>query len=228
MCGVVGIYAYHFASPGVDRDELRGMRDRMSHRGPDGLGEWFSSDNRAALGHRRLAIIDLTQNGSQPMGGDQAAPVISFNGEIYNYKELRLQLEEKGHRFFTQSDTEVLLYLYKEYGEEMVHHLRGMFAFALWDDAKKLMLLARDPYGIKPLYYADDGWVIRAASQAKALLVSKAVSRLKDSAGVASFFLMGHIAEPFSFYREIRQVPAGTTLLIDAQGPNPPKRFFSV
>lgn len=200
----------------------------MSARGPDGSGEWFSSDHRVGLGHRRLAIIDLTESGSQPMVGIKGTPVISFNGEIYNYKELRYQLEKKGYRFLSNSDTEVLLHLYSAYGENLVQHLRGMFAFALWDDEKKIMLLARDPYGIKPLYYADDGWSIRIASQVKALLTSGHISRLRDSAGVASFFLMGHVLEPFTFYREIHQVPSGTTLMIDRQGPNRPKKFFSV
>lgn len=228
MCGVAGIYAYHYASPSVDEDELRGIRDSMATRGPDGSGEWFSSDHHVGLGHKRLAIIDLTESGSQPMVGIKGSPVISFNGEIYNYKELRCQLEEKGYRFVSNSDTEVLLHLYAAYGENLVQHLRGMFAFALWDDEKKIMLLARDPYGIKPLYYADDGWSIRIASQIKALLTSDHISRLRDSAGVTSFFLMGHVLEPFTFYREIRQVPAGTTLMIDGQGPNHPKSFFSV
>src|SRR5215211_5103595 len=180
MCGIVGIHAYHYAANSVDRAELLRIRDHMVARGPDGNGEWFSENGRVGLGHRRLSIIDLTERGAQPMASADGKLVVTFNGEIYNYKQLRASLEAQGHVFRTQTDTEVLLQLYAERGEDMVHDLRGMFAFGLWDAEKNGLLLARDPYGIKPLYYADDGWTVRFASQVKALLAGGKVSRNQE------------------------------------------------
>ncbi len=228
MCGIAAIFAYHYASPEVSREELRIVRDSMEKRGPDGCGEWFSPDGRLAMGHRRLAIIDLSEKGNQPMQNRDGSLVVSFNGEIYNYKELRAGLEKKGRVFFSNSDTEILLHLYEEKGESLVHDLRGMFAFVLWDNKKKIMLLVRDPYGIKPLYYADDGWTVRAASQVKALLSSKRVSKIKEPAGIAGFFLTGSVPEPFTLYQEIRTVPAGSFVQVDSLGPSEPKQYFSI
>src|SRR4051794_14621816 len=180
MCGIAGVYAYHYAANPVDRPELRKIRDHMAARGPDGLGEWFSPDQRVGLGHRRLSIIDLSERGAQPMASADGRLVVTFNGEIYNYRALRASLESKGRTFCSDSDTEVLLHLYAEKGEAMVRDLRGMFAFALWDADKGGILLGRDPYGIKPLYFADDGWTLRFASQVKALLAGGKVSRAAE------------------------------------------------
>ena len=142
MCGIAGIYAYHYAANAVDRAELRRIRDHMAARGPDGVGEWYSPDQRVGFGHRRLSIIDLSERGAQPMASADGKLVVTFNGEIYNYRQLRALLEAKGRIFSTQTDTEVLLQLYAEKGEAMVHDLRGMFAFALWDAEKNALLLA--------------------------------------------------------------------------------------
>src|SRR2546430_8509418 len=147
MCGINAIFAYkHNAAP-VDEKELIAPREWMRSRGPDAASLWISPDARVGLGHRRLAIIDLSPGGAQPMC--RAQDVIVFNGEIYNYRELRADLETRGVRLTSQSDTEVLLQLYAAQGAEMLNNLRGMFAFALWDGAKRRMLLVRDPYGIK-------------------------------------------------------------------------------
>src|SRR5215469_2077469 len=154
MCGIAGIYAYHYAANPIDRGELRRIRDHMVARGPDGAGTWCSDDGRVGLGSRRLAIIDLSDGGSQPMVSADGKLVVTFNGEIYNYRALRTLLESRGYQFRTQTDTEVLLHLYSAKGPDMVHDLRGMFAFGLWDGEQRRLLLARDPYGIKPLYYA--------------------------------------------------------------------------
>src|SRR5690348_6073210 len=170
MCGIAGIFAYLDVAPRADHRELARMNERMAARGPDGSGDWVSSDGRVAFTHRRLAIIDLSPRGAQPMLSADNAIAITFNGEIYNYRELRAELEHKGHVFRTETDTEVLLQLYVDRGPAMVEALRGMFAFALWDARSRSLLLARDSLGIKPLYYADDGWTLRFASQAKALL----------------------------------------------------------
>src|SRR6476620_7449596 len=141
MCGIAGIYAYHYAANSVDRAELQRIRDHMAVRGPDGLGEWYSADRRVGFGHRRLSVIDLSERGAQPMQSADGRLVVIFNGEIYNYRALRSGLETHGHCFRTQSDTEVLLHLYAAKGAAMVHDLRGMFAFALWDADKRGLLL---------------------------------------------------------------------------------------
>ncbi len=228
MCGIAGIFAYHYAAPLVDRADLRAMRDHMVARGPDGAGEWFSDDGRVAFGHRRLAIIDLSDGGAQPMSSADGQLIISFNGEIYNHRQLRRELQAKGRDFRTESDTEVLLHLYAEKGVDMLADLRGMFAFALWDARKQALLLARDPYGIKPLYVADDGWTLRLASQVKALLANPKVSRTPEPAGQVGFYLMGSVPEPYTLYQEIRSVPSGSYQWVDAIGPRAPVQYFSL
>ncbi len=228
MCGIAGIYAYHYAANAVDLAELRRIRDHMAARGPDGLGEWHSQDERVAFGHRRLAIIDPSERGAQPMASADGKFVVTFNGEIYNYRQLRAALEAKGRVFRTGTDTEVLLHLYAEKGERMVEDLRGMFAFGLWDAEKKALLLARDPYGIKPLYYADDGWTFRFASQVKALLAGGKISRDHEPAGWVGFCLFGSVPEPFTTYQDIRVLPAGSTLWLDRIGRRETKQYFSI
>ncbi len=228
MCGIVSLFAYNESAPPVDRDELPRIRDRMITRGPDGAGEWYSEDKRVAMGHRRLAIIDLSENGAQPMQSRDNGLVIVFNGEIYNYRELRAGLVKKGYQFRSTSDTEVLLNLYKDKGRDMVHELRGMYAFAIWDARKKGMFLARDPFGIKPLYYADNGKTFRAASQVKALLAGGQVDTAPEPAGHVGFFLWGHVPDPYTLYRGIRALPAGTNLWVDESGVGKPKTFCSI
>jgi asparagine synthase (glutamine-hydrolysing) len=178
------------------------------------------------LGHRRLAIIDLSPAGTQPM---HFGPLtIIFNGEIYNYRELRCELEKRGRTFASHSDTEVLLQLFEEKQERMLGDLRGMFALMIWDEARRRLFLARDPYGIKPLYYADDGTTLRAASQVRALVESGRVDRRFDPAGAAGFFLRGTVPEPFTMYRAVRALPAGSYCYVDANGPGAPQQYFSI
>ena len=152
MCGIAGIFAYGPSAKPIDREELLRIREAMITRGPDGAGLWISSGQRIGLAHRRLAIIDLSEAGAQPMATADGRLRITFNGEIYNYQMLRRELEAKGYVFHSNSDTEVLLHLYADRGQDMVHALRGMYAFAIWDEHKKGLYLARDPFGIKPLY----------------------------------------------------------------------------
>ncbi len=228
MCGVTGFFAYHQTAPELDPQEVSNVRDAMICRGPDGSGTWISSDRRVALAHRRLAIIDLSEKGSQPMKSEDGTVVISFNGEIYNYRELRSDLERVGRRFRTGTDTEVLLHLYAEKGEAMFGELRGMFALALWDSRRKVLLLVRDPYGIKPLYYGDDGRTVRSASQVKALLKSPHVSRAQDPAATAGFFLTGSVPEPRTLFQQVRSVPAGCCIQVDSHGPSQPRAYFSL
>jgi asparagine synthase (glutamine-hydrolysing) len=226
MCGINGIFAYGAGAPPVDPEELMTSRECMRSRGPDAADQWISGDGRVGLGHRRLAIIDLSPGGAQPMHRGSLA--IIFNGEIYNYRELRAGLEARGRTFTSQSDTEVMLRLYEEKGADMLRELRGMFAIALWDGAKKRLMLARDPYGIKPLYYADDGGTVRIASQVKALIAGGRVSKQFDPAAAAGFFLRGTVPEPFTMYRAIRALPAGSYCFIDADGMSEPVQYFSI
>ena len=218
MCGINGAFAYSDSAPPVDRAELTRIRDAMAQRGPDGTGLWISDDGRVGLGHRRLAIIDLSDSGVQPMFSADGKLAIVFNGEIYNYRALRAGLEAKGRAFRSQSDTEVLLHLYAERGADMVHALRGMYAFAIWDARKQGLFLARGPFGIKPLYVADDGSTLRFASQVKALLAGGAVARKEDPAGYVGFLMWGFVPEPYTLYSGIRSIAAGSHLWIERDG----------
>lgn len=227
MCGIAGAFAYADSTKPVDMPELIRVREAMAHRGPDGTGIWSSADRRVGLAHRRLAIIDTGETGAQPMSTPDGRLTITFNGEIYNYRALRRELESRGYQFRSQSDTEVLLHLYADRGADMVHSLRGMYAFAIWDDHKQGMFLARGPFGIKPLYVSDDGSTLRFASQVKALMAGGAVGHKEDPAGYVGFLLWGFVPEPFSLYRSIRAIPAGTHLWIERGGRRQESMYFS-
>jgi asparagine synthase (glutamine-hydrolysing) len=218
MCGIAACFAYRSTAPAVDRDELERITTRMIPRGPDAGGVWISDDARVGLGSRRLAIIDLSDEGIQPMWDVERELAIVFNGEIYNHRELRTSLERGGARFHSHTDTEVLLQLYRRDGERMLGLLRGMYAFAIWDSRIRRMFVARDPYGIKPLYFADDGSTFRIASEVKALLAGGRVANAIDPAGAAGFFLLGSVPEPFTIRRDIKAVEAGTSFFIHEQG----------
>ena len=228
MCGLAGIFAYKRGAQPICEGELLRMREAMRTRGPDGSGFWISGDRLVGLAHRRLAIIETTAAGAQPMSTSDGGLRIVYNGEIYNYRELRRALQANGYRFTTQSDTEVLLHLYREYGHGMVRHLRGMYAFAVWDAGKRGLFLARDPFGIKPMYYADNGDTLRVASQVKALLAGGSVDNSPEPAGHVGFFLWGYVPDPYTFYKGIRALPAGTSLWIDAGGQGVPQPFFNL
>lgn len=228
MCGLAGIFAFADAAAPVDRQALLTMRDHMSARGPDAAGDWIDEAGRIGLAHRRLSIIDLSERAHQPMLSPDGQTVISYNGEIYNFRELAETLIATGHVFRTRSDTEVLLAAYAEYGPDMVHHLRGMFAFAIWDSAQQRLFLARDPYGIKPLYYATDGRTIAFASQAKALIAAGLAPRDEDPAGWVGFYLFGAVPEPFTTWRGITVLEAGSTLIVERRGKTKTQKYFRV
>ncbi len=234
MCGFVAVFAYASDAPPVDAKILDAINQALARRGPDGEGMWLADDRRAGLAHKRLAIIDLSDDAAQPMTleGPQGSLHISYNGEIYNFRELRRELQEQGAELRTNSDTEVLLHLYQRYGRDMVRRLRGMFAFALWDENRRGMLLARDGFGIKPLYYLNDGKSISAASQVKALLAGLRASGKPrpefDPAGHVGFFLFGNVPEPHTLYENVRALPAGSTLWIDDEGPAKVETYFDV
>jgi asparagine synthase (glutamine-hydrolysing) len=228
MCGITAIFAYGADADPVNAGELATITQRMFARGPDAGGTWISPDRRVGLGSRRLAIIDLTPEGEQPMFDVDRELIIVFNGEIYNHRELRATLARRGARFHSSSDTEVLLQMYRAHGERMVELLRGMFTLAIWDTRARRMFVARDPYGIKPLYIADDGGTVRIASQVKALLAGGEIPRTRDVAGIAGFHLMGSVPEPFTTFESIRAVEAGTSFFIDEHGRSEPHRFYSI
>ncbi|HVF61884.1 MAG TPA: asparagine synthase (glutamine-hydrolyzing) [Thermoanaerobaculia bacterium] len=214
MCGINGLLRLSPAAPPLDREELLRTRERMAARGPDGAGDWVSPEGRTALASRRLAILDLSAAGDQPMASADGRLRAVLNGEIYNFRELRAALEREGRRFRSHSDTEVLLALYAREGAAMLRRLRGMFGLALWDEAEQTLLLARDPLGVKPLYYAVEGGVLRFASQVKALEAGGAVSRAVEPAGLAGFLLWGSVPEPWTIRRGVRALPAGHRLLV--------------
>jgi asparagine synthase (glutamine-hydrolysing) len=212
MCGIAGIALMPGVSKASALDAVRRMTARMHPRGPDANGEWAGEG--VVLGHRRLAIIDLDARSTQPMASADGRYLIVFNGEIYNFRELRRELEADGVAFRTTSDTEVLLALFAREGERMLPRLRGMFAFAIWDTQTRELFLARDPYGIKPLYYARTNHGLIFASQVKALLASRRVSTEREPAGWAGFFLWGSVPEPWTLFRDIFALPAGHWLRV--------------
>ena len=183
MCGIAGAIRISGEAGALENGIVERMCDAMRARGPDAVGYWQNRNANVSLGHRRLSIIDLDERANQPMHSQDNRYVIIFYGEIYNFRDLRAELEKAGEIFRTQSDTEVLLKLFIREGEAMLPKLRGMFAFAIWDQQTRSLFLARDPYGIKPLYLAScaDGWCF--ASQAKALLASGLVSHEPDAIG---------------------------------------------
>ncbi len=210
MCGFAGALIFRNDDKGTREQILRSMCLTMRMRGPDAEAYWNDPLGGLSLGHCRLSIIDTYSRANQPMVSDDGLHVIVFNGEIYNFCELRRSLESRGEVFCTQSDTEVLLKLYILEGENMLSKLRGMFAFAVWDRQKRSIFMARDPYGIKPLYIArfKNGWLF--ASQVKALLASNLVETYPDLVGQAGFWLFGNVPEPRTWFRDIRAIPAGS------------------
>jgi asparagine synthase (glutamine-hydrolysing) len=226
LCGINGILRLAPSAPPIDRAEVLRTREQQARRGPDGAGLWESADGRIALAHNRLAIIDLSPAGAQPMRSADGRHVITFNGEIYNYRALRAELEATGARFQTESDTEVLLALYARHGVAMFPRLRGMYALALWDEAAKTLLLARDPFGIKPLYYSTEGEQLRFASQVKALMAGGALSKELDLGAVAGFLIWGSVPEPMTIRQAVRAVPAGHYLLVEDGAVRAPVRHY--
>jgi asparagine synthase (glutamine-hydrolysing) len=203
MCGITGL-VYSDAAHPVDRALFRRMTATLSHRGPDADGYLF--DDGAVLGHRRLSIIDLS-TGDQPIFNEDRTRAVVFNGEIYNFQELRADLESRGHRFATASDTEAIVHAWEEYGEDCVARLRGMFAIALWDLRRRRLLLARDRVGKKPLYYAHDGERLVFASELKALLMDPAVKREINLPAIDDYLAFGAVPAPRTIYRGVAQLP---------------------
>ena len=220
MCGIAGLLQVD-GRP-VDERLLSAMTEVLAHRGPDGQG--ILVNGPAGFGHRRLAIIDLV-TGDQPMSSADGSLSLIFNGEIYNYRELRRELEARGLTFRTASDTEVLLRSYEAYGVECLRHLRGMFAFALWDGARRRLLLARDRVGIKPMVYAWDGRRLLFGSEIKALLQDPSVPRDLDWDALRDYLVFHYVPSPRTIFQSVRKVPPGSYLLLD-EGREPVVRRY--
>jgi len=216
MCGIAGAFAI---DPGarVDPAIVEHMTQRLAHRGPDGAGLWHDDSFRVCLGHRRLSIIDLS-TGAQPMHDAESGAVITFNGEIYNYKELRADLVAQGSRFHTESDTEVLLRCYARRGPAFMDALGGMFAFALWDPRSARLLLARDRVGKKPLFYAVRDGILYFASSYRAVHSARGADTAADPEAVAGFLSLGYIPAPGTIHPSIRKLPAAHRAVVDAHG----------
>ncbi len=209
MCGIAGIVE----RPGAETARsLRSMIDRLAHRGPDDCGIQCWPDCGVGVAHRRLSVIDLTAAGHQPMATPDGRYTITYNGEVYNFQDLRRELVDLGLSFRSQSDTEVVLRAYETWGLESVNRLRGMFAFAIWDRAERRMLLARDRVGLKPLYYAHAGERFAFASEPKALLAHPAISSRVDPSALLDYLTYGYVPYDASIFAGIKKLPAGHAL----------------
>lgn len=235
MCGIAGII--RFDNKPVDIDEMNAILNRLAHRGKDHCqiinistqplpNSPLSSKANVVLGHRRLSIIDLSESASQPMAYDDGALWLVFNGEIYNYVELREELKQLGHRFTTQSDTEVILVAYKQWGDECVVHLNGMFAFALWDEAQRKLFCARDHLGVKPFYYFQTSEFIVFASESKALRGFHG-NRL-DSVGLASYLLSSYVPSGFSIFKGVTKLLPAHLMIIEPSGKVEQRRYWRI
>ncbi len=209
MCGITGKLYFDCAHP-VDAKLIRQMNSILRHRGPDDEGIW--TNGPIGLGHCRLAIIDLSPTGHQPMCNEDGSIWITFNGEIYNHLDLRADLERRGHHYRGTSDTETIIHLYEEYGRDCVKRLRGMFAFALWDSQQWCLLLARDRFGQKPLLYAETAEGLTFASEFKALLQDPAVSREINEIALHHYLTYGYVPAPLTAFRQIRKLPPASIL----------------
>src|SRR5256712_2406838 len=213
MCGIAGLL--RLGEKPVSKDEVQSMCDAMVHRGPNDAGYYAASE--VVLGMRRLSIIDL-ETGHQPVHNEDQSVWVVFNGEIYNFKHLRADLELQGHRFYTDTDTEVIVHLYEQYGEACVEKMRGMFAFAVWDANRKKLLLARDRLGIKPLFYSVTGGRLAFGSELKVLLQLPEIGRQLSWAAVSHLFSAMCTPATQSIVEGVQKLKPGHLLIASAEG----------
>src|SRR6202158_3275668 len=213
MCGITGVM--QFGGARVEPETLRRMCAAMVHRGPDDEGIYTAGP--VGIGMRRLSIVDLAR-GHQPMSNEDGTIWIVFNGEIYNHKDIRAELERRGHRYSTKSDTETIVHAYEEYGDDCVHHLRGMFAFAIWDARRKRLFCARDRLGIKPFYYTIHDRRFAFASEIKALLELPGLRAKMNRAALPEFFSLGYLADDQTMFEGVRKLPPGHRMSVTLDG----------
>jgi len=217
MCGIVGFYGFK------DNRLLRKMMDSVSHRGPDQEGTY--TDNHTSLGHKRLSIIDLSKKGKQPIHNEDKTVWITYNGEIYNFQEIRSDLEKKGHKFSSKTDTEVIVHAYEEYKEDCLNLFNGMFAFALWDKKNKTLFIARDRIGIKPLYYYHKENKLIFASEIKAILQDNSIKREANNHAIIDYLTFQNILDNKTFFKGINLLMPGECITIK-QGKFTLKRYW--
>ena len=211
MCGIAGKFNFDQARP-VDRERLTAMATAVAHRGPDADG--FYLGDSVGLGHRRLSIIDLS-TGNQPLTNEDRTIWVVFNGEIYNFADVRQELEQHGHRFRTHTDTEVIVHAYEQWGDDAVDRFRGMFAFALWDEPRRRLLLVRDRLGVKPLYYSANAGGVTFGSEIKSLLADPDVPREWSPESLDAYLALGYVPAPRTIYRNVWKLPAGHLLVAE-------------
>jgi asparagine synthase (glutamine-hydrolysing) len=226
MCGITGIYHYSSGESRVDERILNSMARAMAHRGPDDAGIYLNPERRLGLGFRRLAIIDLSPAGHQPMSNEDGTIWIVFNGEIYNHAKQRPGLEAKGHVYRGRSDTETIVHLYEEYGEDCVNHLRGMYAFAIWDENRRQLFLARDRLGIKPLYYCFVNGAFVFGSEIKAIVAYPEVKCEIDHEALYNYLTFMIPPAPLTMFRGIKKLSAGHRMTVGANGEMRVERYW--
>lgn len=204
MCGIVGKYNFNEA---INRENFNQMRDTLAHRGPDGASSFFSEESSIALGHRRLSIIDLSKSGTQPMHNEDKSLWLTINGEIYNYKSLKSQLEKSGHRFYSSTDSEVILHGYEEWGKDILNKLKGMFAFAIWDSKKNELFLARDRFGIKPLYYYINNKTFVFGSELKPIVTDTDFIKNPDLSSFSDYLVYRYVPSPKTIWKNTFKIP---------------------
>jgi asparagine synthase (glutamine-hydrolysing) len=227
VCGICGELTFD-AGLAVRSETLVAMRDRLVHRGPDDQGSFVSVDRRVGLAFRRLRIIDLSPDANQPMANEDGAIQVVFNGEIYNFRDLRTRLIAGGHRFRSHADTEVLVHLYEDVGVDFVDEIDGMFAAAVWDSRTGRLVLARDRAGKKPLFYYQDAHRVVFGSEIKALFAHPDVPVEVDHSRFPSYFFFGYVPHPATFYHDIRQVEPGTVITLELGGRVSHRRFWRI
>src|SRR5437588_241119 len=215
MCGICGVISFGPSAAPVEQSTLRAMADTLRHRGPDADGYFVSPDHRVGFGFRRLSIVDLA-TGDQPMSNEDGSVWLIFNGEIYNHADHRPWLEARGHRFRSRCDAEVVLHLYEEFGPDCIHHLRGMFAFAVWDASRRRLLLARDRVGVKPLYFAALDGLLLFGSEIKALLRHPALEPRLNEDALSLYLTFASTPAPLTLFAGVQKLPPGPRLLVDA------------
>jgi len=226
MCGIAGIYIVNNPLT-VKEETLVSMRDSLISRGPDDKGLYISKDKKLGLGFRRLSIIDLSKKGNQPMSNEDKSIYLVFNGEIYNFQELKEDLIIKGHHFKSRTDSEVIIHLYEEKREKCLDDLNGMFAFVIWDEKQKKLFAARDRIGIKPFYYYFKDGIFLFGSEIKAILKNPLVKREPDLEGISHYLTFASTPAPFTLFKDIKKLPAAHYLTLDNVGHLETKRYWS-
>ncbi|MBS3029904.1 MAG: asparagine synthase (glutamine-hydrolyzing) [Dolichospermum sp. DET50] len=226
MCGIAGIINLNPNNGNLEA-KIKKMQTALQHRGPDDAGIYISTDKQTALAHTRLSILDLSPAGHQPMSTSDGRYLITFNGEIYNFQELRENLISQGEKFYSQTDTEVILKLYQRMGSDCVQHLRGMFAFAIWDDLEKTCFLARDHLAIKPLYYWQSGSNLVFASELRAVLASGLPAINMSVEGLYGYLTTGSVPEPYTLIADIHGLAAGNWLFWE-NGNTTKKQYWQI